>query len=641
METTKKEKVRIQDDLYNHVNGEWLEKAVIPNDRPTAGGFADLREDVNKLLKEDLIKMSKEKKYPNAHLENAVKLMDLARDTKRREEDGIGPVLPVLNRIDAIADIADFNEKLPELLKDGVPMPFTLGIAEDMKDASRYCVSLAGPKTILPDSNYYKEEMKAQKKQMLKAWKPMAASVIALTGLSKAKQTKYIKDTMAFDELVATYVKSMEEWADYVKCYNPMPLSKVATLVKPMDIQGMLAGIFTEDQLKEAETVIIEEPRYFKGFKKVFNKDTFELYKHWAYVKTLLDATDYLSEELRDLGSTFQRAITGVAEIPVVDKYAFEIVSHFFNEPIGLYYGEKYFGEVAKKDVTDMVKDVIEAYKKRVAKNDFLSEATKEKAILKLNTMGLKLAYPDKIDPIFDKFVVDADKSLYENICNINRIDTIDSYSKLGTVVDKTKWVMPAHMVNACYNPCFNDISFPAAILQAPFYSIKQSRSQNLGGIGAVIAHEISHAFDNNGAEFDENGNLNNWWTAEDHKKFKARTKAMIKQFDKIELPWGTVNGSFIVSENIADNGGVAATLEVMSGMSDADYEEYFKNWARVWCMKAKDEYRRLILSIDVHAPNVLRANMPPRNFQEWYDTFNVTKDDKMYIAPAKRVVIW
>ena len=207
--------------------------------------------------------------------------------------------------------------------------------------------------------------------------------------------------------------------------------------------------------------------------------------------------------------------------------------------------------------------------------------------------------------------------------------------------VDKSKWVMPGHMVNACFNPTCNDITFPAAILQPPFYSIKQTRSENLGGIGAVIGHEISHAFDNNGAKTDEFGNLNNWWTKEDFKNFTKKTKLMIKQFDGIELPWGTVNGSFIVSENIADNGGMAVTLDIMSRMEKANYEEYFTNWAKVWCVKAKPEYQQLLLNLDVHGPNILRTNMPPTNFPEWYETYKVKKTDKMYIAPTKRVIIW
>ena len=212
---------------------------------------------------------------------------------------------------------------------------------------------------------------------------------------------------------------------------------------------------------------------------------------------------------------------------------------------------------------------------------------------------------------------------------------------KLSKPTNPEKWAMPGHMVNACYDPFVNDITFPAAILQAPFYSIKQTRSENLGGIGAVIGHEISHAFDSNGAKCDENGNINNWWKEGDTKRFEAKVNQMVEQFDGIELPWGKVNGKFIVSENMADNGGMGVTLEIMSKTPNASYEEYFTNWAKVWCMKAKPEYLQLLINLDVHGPNILRANMPPRNFEEWYNTFDVKESDQMYIEPSKRIVIW
>ena len=255
--------------------------------------------------------------------------------------------------------------------------------------------------------------------------------------------------------------------------------------------------------------------------------------------------------------------------------------------------------------------------------------------------MGVKMGYPDKVEAIYDKLVFDSEASLFDIILKLKEIKALDSLSQLDKPTDPTKWPMPGHMVNACYNPFVNDITFPAAILQAPFYSIKQTRSENLGGIGAVIGHEISHAFDSNGAKCDENGNINNWWTKEDMKRFNKKVNAMVKQFDGIELPWGKVNGKFIVSENMADNGGMAVTLEIMSKTEGANFEEYFANWAKVWCIKAKPEYLQLLLNLDVHGPNILRANMPPRNFPEWYETFNVKKTDKMYIAPSKRVVIW
>ncbi len=216
--------------------------------------------------------------------------------------------------------------------------------------------------------------------------------------------------------------------------------------------------------------------------------------------------------------------------------------------------------------------------------------------------------------------------------------DTLDRALKS---VDRTEWVMPGHMVNACYNPSSNDITFPAAILQKPFYSLQQSVSENLGGIGAVIGHEISHAFDNNGANFDERGNLKNWWTEEDFTAFKELTQDMIRQFDGIEFHGGRVNGELVVSENIADNGGMGVTLEIMRGLEKPDYPAYFINWARVWCRKAKEEYIQLLLVNDVHSPGELRANMTPRNFPEWYASFGVTAQDGMYIPPEKRISIW
>jgi putative endopeptidase len=322
-------------------------------------------------------------------------------------------------------------------------------------------------------------------------------------------------------------------------------------------------------------------------------------------------------------------------------KFAYQLASNIFSEPVGLYYGRKYFGEEAKKDVVEMVEEIINAYKERVANSDILCEQTKQKAILKLNTMKIKMGYPDKCDALFDQFVVNKNDSLYKAYCGIRRTILADRIAKLNKPVDKNKWLMPAHMVNACYDPSSNDITFPAAILQPPFYSIKQTRSQNLGGIGAVIGHEISHAFDNNGANMDENGNINNWWTKEDFKKFEKKTKLMIAQFEGIELPWGKVNSKLIVSENIADNGGMAVTIEIMHSIKDADFKEYFANWARVWCMKAKDEYILYLLANDVHAPAKLRANITPRNFPEWYEAFEVTDKDQMYIAPEKRIIIW
>ena len=631
------EKVRIQDDLYTHVNQEKLDQLVIPEDLPAIGGFNTLHVEVEKLMIEEFDNMAKTGQYPNEHLQRAITLYKEVKNVKKRNRLGIKPALKYVSILNKVDSIEKFNKKLADLVINDLPLPINIGVDTDMKDTKSHCVMIQGPSVILPDATYYKPEMEAQKQAMLGMWAQIASQVLAQTDLSAEDQAKYIQDTLAFDATLATLVKTREEWSEYVNMYNPMKVNKVANYLKPLKFKALLKKLFGF----VPERIIVTEPRYFENFSKVFNEETFELYRHWAYVKAIMGSCSLLSEDLRNLGGAFMRALSGIKEMTPVEKYAYQLASGMYSEPVGLYYGEKYFGEEAKKDITEIVYQIIDTYKDRIAKNEFLEEATKQKAILKLSRIGVKMGYPDKVQDIYSKLVFNEKDSLF-NICHsLGKIRNLESFAKLSKPTDPTRWQMPGHMVNACYDPFVNDITFPAAILQAPFYSLKQTRSENLGGIGAVIGHEISHAFDSNGAKCDENGNINNWWTKKDNKKFNKKIEAMVKQFDGIELPWGKVNGRFIVSENMADNGGVAVTLQIMSVTEGANYEEYFKNWAKVWCSKAKPEYSALLLNVDVHGPAILRANMTVRNFEEWYKTFNVTKKDKMYIAPSKRVVIW
>ena len=631
------EKVRIQDDLYLYVNGETIENLVIPDDRPSTGGFATLDSEVEELMMKEFSEMCENNSFENEYIKRACALYKAAKNVEKKERDGIAPALKHLSAIDRLGSIADFNKELKELLLGKLPLPFIMSVGADMKDTEHHCVSVQGPSVILPDASYYKPERAEQKAALIGLWSNMAKLILAKTELSEEMQAKYLEDTLAFDEILGGLVKSNEEWAEYVKAYNPQKTSRVCTLMKPVEFKKLLVAVFGF----VPEKIIVEEPRYFKSFGEVFNENNFELYKHWAYVVGLLDACSYLTEELRDMSGIFYRAISGIPAGTPVDKFAYQLASGTYSEPVGLYYGKKYFGEEAKKDITEIVYQIIDMYKERIKSNDFLEDATKEKAILKLSKIGVKMGYPDKVDEIFDKLVFCEEDSLFDIMTSLKKIRYENQLGMLTRPVNREEWAMPGHMVNACYNPFVNDITFPAAILQAPFYSINQTRSENLGGIGAVIGHEISHAFDSNGAKCDENGNINNWWTSEDTKRFKKKIGAMIREFDGIELPWGKVNGKFIVSENMADNGGMAVTLAIMANTEGASYEEYFMNWARVWCMKAKPEFLQLLLNLDVHGPAVLRANMQPRNFEEWYSTFGAKRTDKMYLAPSKRVVIW
>ncbi len=629
--------IRIQDDLYTYVNQKTLEELVIPDDKPVAGGFTELADGVEKIMMNEFATMSESKTYPNEYISRACNLYAIAKDAERKEKHGITPALKNLAILDEVKSLDDFSRLYKTLSLKGIPTPINIGVETDMKNTKQRLVYIQGASVILPDASYYKPEMAAQKAQIIPIWTNVAKTVMAKTDIAPEEQEKYVNDALAFDEIIAGLAKTREEWSRYVEMYNPMDEDKASEMLSTIDFECILNDLFGG----VPATIVVTEPRYFQDFAKILNADNLELYKHWAYVTGLLKACTFLSEELRDMGGMYSRAIMGVAKMQSIEKFAYNLASGMYSDPVGIYYGEKYFGEEAKKDITEIVYQIIDTYKERIKTNEILGEETRAKAILKLSTMGVKMGYPDKARAIYEKLVFNTEDSLFDIVLSLKAIRELDSYSKLNQPTEPENWAMPGHMVNACYDPFVNDITFPAAILQAPFYSLKQTRSENLGGIGSVIGHEISHAFDSNGAKCDENGNINDWWTADDFKRFEEKVQQMIEQFDGIELPSGKVNGAFIVSENMADNGGMAVTLDIMSRTNGASYEEYFCNWARIWCQKARPEYAQMLLAVDVHGPCVLRANMPPRNFEEWYSAFNVQETDKMYIAPDKRIIIW
>ena len=630
--------VRIQDDLYEAVNGEWLKTAVIPDDRPTTGGFSTLAQEVEKTMMADFKAFSEGTKSTDIpEMRYAISLYKKVLDAERRNREGITPVLPLLEKIKSLETPEDLNKVSTEFFLQGLSLPIDMDVDVDMADATKHSFLLTGPAIILPDTPFYEEGNESGKK-LLGVYKDMAEKILKFSPLSEDEQKTFLEDTLAYDALIAGKVKSQLEWSEYYKNHNPMDVDEVAACVAPFDIKKLLTDLYGDNAPK---VLIAYDPKAIKEMNGYFSSENFKLYVHWLYVKTLIKATACLSLELKTLGTTYRRTLTGVVSDPVLEKEAYQIASSFYSEPTGVYYGRTYFGEEAKKDIVSLVHKIIDTYKLRMKKNTFLQESTKEQAIKKLSTIVVKMGYPDEIREIWSKLVFDENDSFYEAVNKIRAVKKKDMLDKLNKPVDRTEWVMPGHMVNACYNPSSNDITFPAAILQKPFYSLSQSVSENLGGIGAVIGHEISHAFDNNGANFDENGNLKNWWLEEDFNAFKELTKDMIEQFDGIEFHGGKVNGELTVSENIADNGGMGVTLEIMHTLDNANFQEYFMNWARVWCIKAKEEYIQLLLANDVHSPAVLRANMAPRNFGEWYEAFGVTDKDKMYIAPEKRISIW
>ncbi|MBO4541249.1 MAG: M13 family metallopeptidase, partial [Bacilli bacterium] len=473
---------------------------------------------------------------------------------------------------------------------------------------------------------------------LLGVYSQMAKALLALTPLSPEEQSQVLEGALRYDAGLAKIEKTRQEWSEYTKCYNPYSVEEAAKLFGDFDLKGFLKSLYGD---KSPDKVIAYDPKFLEGFQSVYNAASFEDFKSWSYLNCLVRNSAYLSEEIREIGGLYERTLMGTPKLESIEKQAYGLASALLSEPVGLYYGETYFGEEAKANITAMVKEIIKTYQRRIKENDFLSEKTKEKAILKLGTMVVKMGYPDKVDPMYDTLMVEEDDSLLEALAKLYNGKRKWSFDHLFDPTNREEWPMPGHMVNACYNPNNNDITFPAAILQKPFYDLHQLPEENLGGIGAVIGHEISHAFDNNGAKCDEYGNLNDWWTKEDFEEFQKRTQRMIEQWDGIPFAGGKVNGALVVSENIADNGGMAVTLDIMSRRENPDYQAYFYNWARVWCQKAKVEFQQLLLSIDVHSPAPLRANITPRNFAEWYRAFSVKESDQMYIPEEKRIGIW
>lgn len=627
----------IKDDLYEAVNGEWLKTAKIPDDKPATGGFNDLVDEIDKQLMDDFDAYAEGKeKSEDSRFNEMIKLYRLAKKFDWRKKVGPQPLKRMLASVENLNSYEDYQSQWKNWILAGMPSPISFDIDADMKNATVYALFASSPSLILPDKSYYEAEKKAQHDQLLQLWSSMVEALMDKLGYSKEEAKKIIDDAIKFDALLAPNVKSAEEAADYSKMYNPQTVAELASATDQLDIAAIIKQLVGE----EPEKVIVTEPEYFKALNKIL-QDNFELFKNWALIRVIRENASYLDDEMREINGRYGRALSGSKKPVSQRKFAFYLARDMFSQVAGDYYGKKYFGPQAKADVHHMVEQMIKVYKGRLTNNQWLSKDTRDKAILKLDKLGIQVGYPDKIPALYDQFKVDEEESLIANLNQLTVTANKELFSRWNKPVDRMRWEMSAATVNAYYHPFKNIIVFPAAILQVPFYSLKQSSSQNYGGIGAVIAHEISHAFDNNGSLFDEFGNLNNWWTDEDSAHFKQLAQKMIEEFDGIPFAGQRVNGKLTVSENIADAGGLSCALEAAKTEADFNAQEFFINWATIWRMKATEQYMQLLLSIDVHAPQKLRANIQAENLDDFYTAFDIKPGDEMYRAPEERVHIW
>lgn len=627
----------IKDDLYEAVNGAWIKDAKIPDDKPATGGFNDLVDKIDKQMMADFEDYADGKKTSDdPRFNEMIKLYRVAKKFDLRKKVGPVPLQRLLASVTALDSYADYQKQWKSWVLMGLPSPVSFDIDADMKNATVYALFVSSPSLILPDKSYYEPAKKDQHDQLMKLWAAMVKELLLKLDYTEEQAAQLIKEAQAFDALLAPNVKSAEEAADYSKMYNPQTVAELTASTDQLDLAAVIKQLVSATPDK----VIVMEPAYFKALNSIL-KDHFDLFKSWALINVVRDNASYLDDEMREINGRYSRALSGSKKPVSQQKFAYYLARDIFSQVAGDYYGKTYFGPQAKADVHHMVEQMIAVYKQRLTNNTWLSKATRDKAVLKLDKLGIQVGYPDKIPSLYDHLKVDELESLIANLNQLSIVASKEMFSRWNKPVDRMRWEMSAATVNAYYHPFKNIIVFPAAILQAPFYSLKQTSSQNYGGIGAVIAHEISHAFDNNGALFDEYGNLNNWWTPEDSAHFKELAQKMIDEFDGLPIAGQKVNGKLTVSENIADGGGLSCALEAAKEEDDFNAQEFFINWATIWRMKATQQYEQLLLSIDVHAPQKLRANVQAQNQADFYTAFGIQPGDQMYKAPEDRVNIW
>ncbi|HEL1011386.1 TPA: endopeptidase [Streptococcus equi subsp. ruminatorum] len=627
-----------QEDFYQAVNGKWAETAVIPDDKPRTGGFSDLADEIEDLMLTTTDAWLAGEHVPNdAILENFVKFHRLVADYDKRDQVGVAPALDLIEEYKALGSFAEFASKVADYELNGKPNQFPFSVAPDFMNAQLNVLWAEAPGLILPDTTYYAKD-NDKGKELLAIWRGMQEELLPKFGFSHEEVKDLLDKVITLDKQLADYVLSREEYSEYAKLYHPYDWAEFTKLVPELPLDDIFTVILGE----VPDKVVVPEERFWTEFAAdYYSEKNWELLKAWLVLTAAGAYHTYLTDEIRVLSGVYSRALSGTPQAMDKKKAAYYLAQGPFNQALGLWYAGEKFSPEAKADVEHKVAKMIEVYKSRLETADWLAPATRDKAITKLNVITPHIGYPEKLPETYAKKVIDDKLSLVENAQNLAKISIAHSWSKWNKPVDRSEWHMPANMVNAYYDPQQNQIVFPAAILQAPFYSLSQSSSANYGGIGAVIAHEISHAFDTNGASFDEHGSLKNWWTDEDYAAFKERTDKIVEQFDGLDSYGAKVNGKLTVSENVADLGGVACALEAAQSEPDFSARDFFINFATIWRMKAREEFMQMMASIDVHAPGQWRTNVTLTNFDEFHQEFDIKEGDPMWRAPEDRVIIW
>lgn len=637
--------VRPQDDLYRHVNGAWIERTEIPDDKARWGSFHLLAEQAEKHVRE-IIEGSQDAE-PGTETRKIGDLYASFMDTERIAALGAEPLVERLAVADGIGDVASFLRVIGGLDRAGVAAVIGLYVEPDNGNPDRYIPYLVQAGLSLPDESYYRLDTFAE---IRAAFRAHVERLLALAGVADA--AGQAERVVALETELATHHWDNVRSRDAVATYNLKTWAETQQLAG-VDLQPWLAAVAPDpDAFGE---VVVYQPSFFEGLGSLLTAERLEDWKAWLRYRIVRSAAPYLSDAFVDESFSFYGTqLTGVPVNRERWKRGVALVEGAMGEAVGKVYVERHFPPAAKGAMDELVANLIEAYRQSITALEWMSPATREKALAKLEAFTPKIGYPETWRD-YSALEIDA-ADLLGNVQRASVFEHDRQLAKLGTPIDRSEWHMTPQTVNAYYNPSMNEIVFPAAILQYPFFDADRDAAANYGGIGAVIGHEIGHGFDDQGSQYDGTGALRNWWTDEDRAAFEERTKSLIEQYDAL-TPLGldpetyTVNGALTIGENIGDLGGLGIALkayELSLGGEPAPeidgltgVQRVFLSWAQCWQQKGREAETIRLLTIDPHAPAEFRCNQIVRNIDAFYDAFGVTEGDRLWLDADRRVTIW
>ena len=644
------ESVKPGEDFWQYAVGTWLKNNPLDAQHPMNGGFVDLRELNKERINELITKYASEKQLPQGSDGQKIgAFYRLYMDSVSRNNLGYQPILPYLKQIRALKTREDLLKLMYELDYKGFgTAPFGFSLSLNPFNSSEWIMFAEHGGATL-DHEYY-DQPNEQQQAVVAAIKSLNKDLLKMVGNSEADAERMMQAAWSIEYRIGMKELDQVEQRDPMATNHPMPWEQFLTDFKGIDWIGYRDAMHLP---KDIGTVNVGELEALHEVEKVLVETNVEDLKAYMEVRTVRAYCNYLSDDFYDRSFEASKAISGVQEQEPRWKRAVSFISSNLSETIGKLYVAEYFPESSKQRVYRLVKDVQQAFEDRLKENTWMSDSTKTKALEKLHAMHINVGYPDKWEDM-EKFIdIRENENLVENLIRIEQESTAALFRKYwGKPVDKTMMPFSPQTVNACYIPMFNSINFPAAILQPPFFDPKSDFAANYGAVGMVIGHELTHGFDDEGCQYDKDGNLKNWWAEADKAKFDERTKVLADWFSEQEaLPGLKVNGEKTLGENIGDNGGIQVAyrafenrlkqepLEEVDGFTPA--QRFFLAYARMWANNITDEFLAYCVNSDVHSPHIFRVNAALPMIDSWYDAFNIQLSDKMFIPKEKRALVW